>query len=71
MSRVTDAATTAEYTSHSSLEMVDYYSHASEESMRLAMERMYGEGSEKRLKEIFQKVRSRKMTFDEFMAAIK
>lgn len=64
---VTDIATAASYTGHSDKEMVAYYSHATEESQKAAMEALYG-GID--LKEIYEKVRSGTMSFDEFRARL-
>ncbi len=69
--QVTDIATAGEYTGHSSSEMVDYYSHPSEESKRLAMERLYGNGRATPLAEIYEKVRSGEMDLADFIAALK
>ncbi len=63
MSQVTDIATTAAYTGHSDLEMVAYYSHASDESQRIAMERMYGSSG---LEEVFEQVRNGQMSLENF-----
>lgn len=69
--RVTDPATAASFTGHSSLEMLDYYSHASEDSRRRAMVALYGSTGNSKYLDIFEKVRSGKMDFEEFLAAIK
>lgn len=67
MQQVTDMATTASYTGHSSREMVDYYSQASKESRRRAMQKMYSEDREQELAEIFDRIRSENMDFQEFV----
>lgn len=66
--KVTDIATAASFTGHSDKEMVAYYSHASDESQKAAMEALYGRTG---LREIYEKVRSGTMNFDDFRAAIK
>lgn len=71
LSKNTDIATAREYTDHSSATMVDYYSHADEDSKRQAMERMYGNGREAELTEIWKKVRAGKMTKKAFLKALK
>lgn len=73
--RVTDMATAASFTGHSSEEMVDYYSHADDESRQNAMSALYGEGSNagmkkldlKTLKRIYNNIRSGKLSLDEFL----
>jgi integrase len=70
MSQVADLATTQAYTGHSDQEMVVYYSHASKDSKRRAMERMYGSNDGK-LKEIYEKVRVGEMDFEAFLKEIK
>ncbi len=69
--RVTDMPTARSFTSHSSDEMVDYYSIASPESRRLAMEKLYGKVDEKKLREIFDKTRKGKLDFETFLEALK
>ena len=69
--RHTDIATAQSFTGHSDEEMVNYYSHASPASRRAAMEAMYGNGNREKLREVFDKVRSRKLDFEEFLAALK
>lgn len=68
--RVTDIATAGELTGHSTEEMVDYYSHASRESKRRAMEKMYGDGKKRSLSEIFEKIRSGDVDLDAFLAEL-
>ena len=67
--QVTDMATAAEFTGHSDMQMVAYYSHASTASKKAAMEALYGNG--KNLREIYDKVVSGEMDFEAFLAAIK
>lgn len=69
--QVTDIATAQEFTGHSSGTMVNYYSHPTEESKRMAMERMYGKGRARQLAEIYKKVRAGDMPLEEFLAALK
>lgn len=69
--RVTDPATAASFTGHSSQEMLDYYSHASDESRRRAMDALYGTNGNSKLHAIFKMVRAKKMDFEEFIAALK
>ncbi len=69
--QVTDIATAQEFTAHSSGTMVNYYSHPTEESKRLAMERMYGKGRARSLTAIYEKVRSGEMSLEEFLASVK
>lgn len=63
LTQVTDIATTASFTGHSDKEMVVYYSHASEESQRAAMERLYGSSD---IKEVFEKVKNGQMSLKTF-----
>lgn len=63
MSQVTDIATTAAYTGHSDKEMVAYYSHATDESQRIAMERMYGSTG---FEEVFEQVKNGQMSLENF-----
>lgn len=66
--RVTDIATAGHYTGHSSDTMVDYYAHASEESQKQAMERMYG--SDDKWREIYDKIVSGELDFEAFLDAV-
>lgn len=69
--RVTDPATAAEFTGHSSKEMVDWYSHASDESKKEAMARMYGKKDTDRLRTIYEETRSGELGFESFLDALK
>lgn len=72
LTRVTDRDTAMFFTGHLDPEMLDHYTHSNDDSKRRAMEAMYGgKDLEARLKEIFDKVRSKKMTFQDFLAALK
>lgn len=65
--KVTDIATAREYAGHSNAVMTAHYSHASDESKRLAMQRLYGDDP---LKELFEQVRSGEMEYNEFVDAL-
>jgi len=65
---VTDLATARSFTGHSDNQMVAYYSHATAESQRAAMEALYGSDN---LREIFDAVRDEKMSFDDFKKVVK
>jgi integrase len=69
--RVTDIATAASFTGHASKEMVDYYSHASEEERGKAMRRLYGNKPSLPLAEIYEKVRTGAMSAEEFIDIFK
>lgn len=60
---VTDLATARSFTGHSDNQMVAYYSHATAESQRAAMEALYG-GDD--LRKIYDKIRSNEMDFETF-----
>lgn len=47
--------------------MVAYYSHASPDSRRAAMERLYGAGGRERLRDLYDRVREGRATFEEFL----
>jgi integrase len=73
--QVTDPATAKSFTAHSREEMVLYYSHASKESRRAAMEKLYGERgngkiTQEKAREVFEKIRENKMKFAEFYELI-
>lgn len=69
--QVADIATAAAYTAHSNKEMVAYYSHASRESKRTAMEKMYGQTNNlEKLRKIYDKIAAGEMTFEEFAREI-
>ena len=70
LTKVTDIATAGDFTGHSSEVMVDYYSQPTEESKRLAMERMYGNGRRESMMRIFEKVRSGDMDLEEFLRVV-
>lgn len=69
--QVTDMATAAAFTGHSSKEMVDYYSHASTESKKQAMEKLYGGKKVKAdLRDIYDKVVAGALDFEAFKKAL-
>jgi integrase len=63
-----DLKTVASMTGHSDSQMVLLYSHASAQTRRRALESMYGK---KDLREIFEKVRSGEMSFEEFERSLR
>jgi integrase len=67
LSSVADIGTTQSFTAHTDAEMAALYSHAQPEARKRAMERMHGKRD---LKEIFDKVRSKKMDFETFKKAV-
>lgn len=67
----TDLATAQSYTGHSTGEMLGWYAHPSDESKRLAMERMYGTGRADSWREVFEKIAAGEMTFEEFWELVK
>jgi integrase len=66
--QVTDPATAKHFTAHSDETMVMLYSHATNASRKAAMQAMYGASTDK-LTEIYERVRSGKMTLEEFLKA--
>lgn len=72
MIQVADLATARAFTGHSNSAMVAYYSHASADSRKAAMEKLYGApGDEERLRRIFDAVRDGAMGFEEFALQIR
>lgn len=69
--RVTDIGTARAFTGHSSKKMVEYYSHANEKEKTSAMNKLYKVDTEKDLAEIFEKVRSGKLSKKQFIDALK
>lgn len=67
--QVTDIATARAFTGHSNAEMVGYYSHASADSRRAAMEKLYGKSTED-LRQIYDNIVSGEFDFDEFVEAV-
>ena len=53
---VTDLATAQSYTGHANKQMIAYYSHASDDSRRTAMQRMYGSDQHEKLLGILKEV---------------
>jgi integrase len=73
ITEIADVATAQSFTSHSNASMVAYYAQASQKNRRAAMESLYGEKREltvEKLKIIFEKVRNKKMSFEDFTAEI-
>lgn len=68
--QVTDIATARAFTGHSNAEMVDYYSHASVDSRRAAMEKLYGKPTED-LRQIYDNIVSGELDFDDFVEAVR
>lgn len=69
MIQVTDIATARAFTGHSNAEMVGYYSHASADSGKAAMEKLYGKSTED-LREVYDNIVSGKLDFEQFVEAI-
>lgn len=69
LTRETDIATAMAYTGNSREVMIDHYTQASDESKRTAMQRMYKKGD--LMQEIYDNVRSGKMSFEAFIEALK
>ena len=71
--QVTDIGTAASYSGHSDSELVAYYSHASNESRKKAMQNLYDNMSDseaENLRKIFEKVKNGELNFDEFLEAL-
>jgi integrase len=64
-----DLKTVASMSGHSDASMVMHYTHATDESRRELMRKMYNNGTD--LRAIYDKVRAKKMTFTEFEKAVK
>lgn len=70
--QVADIATAQSFTSHSNAEMVAYYSHASPDSKRAAMEKMYGKKevlTPEGLRELYEKTKTGELEFEDFTRA--
>lgn len=65
--RVTNLPTAQSFTSHSSPIMVDYYSHTNSEERKKAMQKMYGDDSEK-LTKIYEKIVAGEITLEQFLS---
>lgn len=69
--QVTDIATAASFSGHSDGAMVVHYSHASKESRREVMEKLYGaEIDLEKLRQFYDKVVAGNLSFEEFSEAV-
>jgi hypothetical protein len=66
----TDLATTKSVTGHSDANLVAYYSHATDESRKSLMSKLYADKNDG-LKEIFERVKAGEMSFEIFAAKVK